>query len=131
MGLAQALRRPHLRRVVRPGILSTLRAFARMISGRTREAQVADSAVRIVVTGRVQGVGYRAFAAARAGELALRGFVRNREDGSVESVASGDPAAIEAYLAALRGGPPGASVADLSVDYLDVSEVPESTFAVR
>ncbi|WP_372423054.1 acylphosphatase [Salinarimonas chemoclinalis] len=89
------------------------------------------SAVRITVTGRVQGVGYRAFAAARAAELGLRGFVRNRDDGSVESVASGTPAAVEAYLAALRGGPPGASVADLAVDHLESRVVAESTFDVR
>ncbi|MGP9819899.1 acylphosphatase [Salinarimonas sp. NSM] len=92
---------------------------------------MAESAVRIVVTGRVQGVGYRAFAASRATEIALRGFVRNREDGSVESVVAGNPAAIEAYLAALRGGPPGASVAGLAVDHLEVRNVVESTFVVR
>ncbi|MGJ3263694.1 MAG: acylphosphatase [Salinarimonas sp.] len=92
---------------------------------------MALSAVRIVVTGRVQGVGFRAHAAERAGELGLRGFVRNREDGAVETLAEGSPAAIEAYLAALRSGPPGASVADLAVDYVSEGEVSESGFSVR
>lgn len=74
------------------------------------------SAIRAVVSGRVQGVGFRAYAAERARELGLRGHVRNREDGAVETLAAGPAGSVEAYLAALRSGPPGAVVADLAVE---------------
>jgi len=87
------------------------------------------SAIRAVVSGRVQGVGFRAYAAARARELGLRGHVRNREDGAVETVVTGPAGAIEAYLAALRAGPPGADVADLAVEARPPENVTEAGFA--
>ncbi|GGK18499.1 acylphosphatase [Salinarimonas ramus] len=87
-----------------------------------------DAAVRIVVAGRVQGVGFRAFAAARGRELGLRGHARNRADGSVESVVAGSREAIEAYLVALRSGPPSASVANLSVEDVAPESVTERDF---
>lgn len=64
-------------------------------------------ALRLVVRGRVQGVGYRAFAVAAARRLGLAGWVRNRRDGSVEMVAAGEEAAVAALRAALPGGPGG------------------------
>ena len=60
---------------------------------------------RAVVRGRVQGVGYRFFAMRAARELGLNGWVRNLPDGSVETFAEGDDAAMEQYLARLRSGP--------------------------
>jgi acylphosphatase len=65
---------------------------------------------RFIVTGRVQGVGFRWFVIREARELDLRGFVRNLEDGSVEVVAEGDTVAIEALAAALAHGPVAAEV---------------------
>jgi acylphosphatase len=68
------------------------------------------SAVRLLVEGRVQGVGYRWWAVETARRLGLDGWVRNRADGSVEILAIGEAAAIEQLLRACRAGPPGASV---------------------
>lgn len=66
--------------------------------------------VRIVVEGRVQGVGFRMFVAREAGRLHLAGWVRNRRDGAVEIVAAGPSAAVEQLAAAARRGPSGARV---------------------
>lgn len=71
--------------------------------------------VRLRVTGRVQGVGYRAWAMDAARRLGLRGWVRNRTDGSVEALATGDEDAVAAMIEACRDGPPAAHVADLAV----------------
>jgi acylphosphatase len=66
--------------------------------------------IRLVVRGRVQGVGFRAFVVAKAGALGLSGWVRNRADGSVEVLAAGEAAAVEALVAACARGPVGARV---------------------
>ncbi|HEX6003897.1 MAG TPA: acylphosphatase [Burkholderiales bacterium] len=65
------------------------------------------------MTGRVQGVGFRAYMTHRARELGVAGWVRNRPDGSVEAVVQGTPAAVEAITDWARRGPPGAAVADV------------------
>ena len=59
---------------------------------------------RAVVRGRVQGVGYRLFALRGAQQLGLNGWVRNLPDGSVETFAEGEEAAMEATGHACRGG---------------------------
>jgi acylphosphatase len=66
---------------------------------------------RVVIRGRVQGVGYRAWAEYTALDLALEGWVRNRRDGTVEALFAGPQEAVEAMLEACREGPPGARVA--------------------
>jgi acylphosphatase len=71
---------------------------------------MARSAARLLVEGRVQGVGYRWWAVETARRLGLDGWVRNRADGSVEILAMGDAAAIERLSQACGAGPPGASV---------------------
>ena len=71
---------------------------------------------RAVVRGVVQGVGFRFFAERSARALGVRGWVRNRPDGSVESVAEGDDAAVEEYLRRLERGPAGARVDDVDVE---------------
>ncbi len=65
---------------------------------------------RFIVTGRVQGVFYRASTRQRALELGLVGYARNQPDGSVEVVASGTDAALEALQTWLQQGPPAAQV---------------------
>lgn len=69
---------------------------------------------RFVVTGRVQGVGFRYFAQRQATSLGLAGWVRNLPGGrTVEAVAEGAPAALDALAAALREGPSGGFVSHL------------------
>jgi acylphosphatase len=71
--------------------------------------------VKLRITGRVQGVGYRAWALQIASRLGLRGWVRNRRDGSVEALVIGGEAAIDRMIEACREGPFGARVADIAV----------------
>jgi acylphosphatase len=64
----------------------------------------------VIVHGRVQGVGFRAWTETTALRLGLEGWVRNRRDGSVEALLAGTPDTVAAMLALLRRGPPGARV---------------------
>lgn len=66
--------------------------------------------MRYVVSGRVQGVGFRASARAQALSLGLSGWVRNRADGGVEVLACGAAAQLEALHGWLQDGPPQAQV---------------------
>lgn len=70
---------------------------------------------RIEVTGRVQGVGFRAFVASTARGLGLDGFVRNRKDGSVEALVVGEAQKVEALIAACHEGPPASRVEGVRV----------------
>ncbi len=72
--------------------------------------------VRLVITGRVQGVGYRMWAERTATALGIRGWVRNRADGRVELLAAGDDNAIAALIEACRQGPRAAAVAEVAVE---------------
>ena len=65
---------------------------------------------RFVVTGHVQGVGFRAWAVTQAARLELSGYIRNRADGAVEAEADGDPDAITRFRDLLAQGPHGARV---------------------
>ena len=65
---------------------------------------------RIRVSGRVQGVFFRASCAREASRLGVHGWVRNSSDASVEAVFEGEPAAVEAMTAWCRHGPPTARV---------------------
>ena len=69
--------------------------------------------VHVVISGRVQGVGFRAFVAGEALALGLDGWVRNRRDGTVEAVFAGDEQAIQHMLMELNAGPPPAGVTDV------------------
>jgi acylphosphatase len=66
--------------------------------------------LRLIVSGRVQGVFYRASAADQARDLGLTGWVRNRADGSVELVAEGPRPKLEMFWAWANLGPPQARV---------------------
>ena len=77
------------------------------------------SGVRYIVSGRVQGVGFRWFVMREATRLDLAGYARNLPDGSVEVVAQGPPAALAALESALRQGPPAARIQ--AVDKSDLS----------
>ena len=67
--------------------------------------------VRLKITGRVQGVGFRWFAREQARRLGVRGWVRNRPDGAVEVEAAAEDDALDAFIERLRIGPSGANVA--------------------
>ncbi len=68
------------------------------------------SRLDVIVRGRVQGVGYRMYAGASARARGLVGWVTNEPDGSVRAVAEGPRADLEAWIAELAAGPPGAIV---------------------
>jgi acylphosphatase len=74
------------------------------------------SARRAVVSGRVQGVGFRFFAERAAKKAGVVGWVRNLPDGRVETVAEGSDDAVERYLGELRKGPFGSRVTDVAVE---------------
>jgi acylphosphatase len=71
---------------------------------------MAVRAVRLVIEGRVQGVGYRYWTVEEARARGLDGWVRNLPDGTVEALVSGPSDAVEAMIAACREGPSLASV---------------------
>lgn len=71
---------------------------------------------RLLVSGRVQRVGFRAFAAGAARREGLRGFVRNLADGRVEAVGEGDREALDRFQRALRKGPPLSKVLGIRVE---------------
>ncbi len=71
--------------------------------------------VRVLITGRVQGVAYRAWTERTANALGLHGWVRNRRGGAVEALFSGASARVDEMLRRCREGPPAARVAEVSV----------------
>jgi len=88
---------------------------------------MSDRVIRhVVVRGRVQGVGYRAFVEDEAHKHGLYGWVRNRRDGSVEVVFAGPAAEVDAAIEACRCGPFSARV-----NALDQREGTEVDLAVR
>ena len=70
--------------------------------------------IHVSISGRVQGVWYRAWTQETAIGLGLSGWVRNRRDGSVEAVFSGPAEQVEAMITACRKGPPLARVDDIA-----------------
>lgn len=87
---------------------------------------------RIVVEGVIQGVGYREFTRRAALRLNVSGWVRNRADGAVEALLSGETAAVEALIAEMRQGPRSAIVESLSVvDPDEPDEGDGETFVIR
>jgi len=70
---------------------------------------------RLIISGRVQGVGYRYAMERKAREAGVRGWVRNRFDGSVEAMVAGESAAVEAMVEWSRRGPRNAVVAAVEV----------------
>ena len=73
---------------------------------------------RVLVSGRVQGVGFRFFARRAAESTGVGGWARNLADGRVETLVEGEEAAVERYLERIRRGPIGGRV-----DHVEVEEV--------
>lgn len=82
------------------------------------------SAKRLVIRGQVQAVGFRDWMTARATVLGLSGWVRNRDDGAVEALVAGDPAAVEELLRACRRGPRLARVTSIEEDLAPPPDTP-------
>lgn len=72
--------------------------------------------LRLLISGRVQGVAYRYCMADRCRQLGLAGWVRNLANGSVEAEIEGDPRAAKSAVAWARQGPPAARVAEVITD---------------
>jgi acylphosphatase len=88
--------------------------------GKTQMTQSVDESpvrVRILVGGRVQGVGFRAFAARTATQLDLTGGVRNLDDGRVELDVEGKREVIETLIHKLKTGPPAARVTKIETEW--------------
>ena len=84
------------------------------------------------VTGRVQGVGYRAFARNSADALGISGWVRNEPDGSVTFMAAGEQSRVNRFLDMLKKGPAFAFVEDLHISRRDYTETPPAPgFRIR
>lgn len=94
-----------------------------------KERAAGVKSVHVVITGRVQGVGYRAFVEDRARERGISGWVRNRSDGTVEAVFAGPAADIETLLSACDEGPRRAIVIDIVTK--DYDGPPPTRFIVR
>lgn len=80
----------------------------------SEKAQSSTSALHVSLEGRVQGVGFRMFVHRAASDLDLKGWVRNRFDGSVEVWAEGSHQNLERLLSKLQNGPPSALVTSLN-----------------
>lgn len=78
--------------------------------------------IRAVVTGRVQGVGFRWFVRQEARRLGVAGWVRNLEDGRVELLANGPPVAVERLLEHVRVGPTSSRVDDVAREAVEAVE---------
>lgn len=82
------------------------------------------NAKRLVICGRVQGVGFREWMVEKARVLGLAGWVRNRVDGSVEALVAGDTAAVEEMMRLCRRGPRMAEVISIEEEMADPPEYP-------
>jgi acylphosphatase len=85
--------------------------------------------MRLIIAGRVQGVGFREFARREARALGLKGWVRNRADGSVEAVVMGPTQAIKDFVGKCTRGPLAAQVAHIDLERTDLPE--ETDFVFR
>ncbi|MEW6511496.1 MAG: acylphosphatase [Bacteroidota bacterium] len=90
-----------------------------------------EAAVHIIISGLVQGVGYRWYAARRAEALGVTGFVRNAYDGTVEVEAHGDRSLLEELIHDLKIGPRSAHVNDLKVEWREPDPAAFTRFEIR
>ncbi len=87
--------------------------------------------LRVVVSGRVQGVGYRYFAQAEAVSHGLAGYVRNLQNGNVELVAEGPTELLDSLVITLRQGPQLARVDGVNVTDQPAMYDPKERFTIR
>ena len=85
--------------------------------------------IRAIVSGRVQGVSYRASTAAKARQLGLAGWVKNLPNGNVELEAEGSPEQVAALVTWCHHGPPAARVDHVALE--ELSPIGDDDFDVR
>jgi acylphosphatase len=83
-----------------------------------------QASLHAIVHGHVQGVNFRHYTAREAVRLSLRGWVRNRPDGTVEVEAAGEPASLDALLNWLQKGPPAARVERVEATHETGTDLP-------
>ena len=71
--------------------------------------------VRVIISGRVQGVGFRYFTQREGERHGLVGWVKNLSNGDVEAEAEGDEAHVDAFVEVIRRGPPASRVLDFKI----------------
>jgi acylphosphatase len=90
-----------------------------------------DSVIRWILSGRVQGVGFRWYTARKARSLDLAGWVTNLPDGTVEVVARGPREYLDALEATILTGPDGANVESVEKSDIPPHLVPRNDFGIR
>ena len=86
--------------------------------------------LNLVVSGRVQGVGFRYFALHRARAHGISGWVKNRYDGKVEIEAEGPRGDLELFLTDIKGGPPASHVTYVSEEWRDIPQQVHHGFSI-
>ena len=81
--------------------------------------------VHLLISGKVQGVFYRATAKKIAEELSLKGWIKNIAGHKVEAVISGEDSQVNEFIKWCKEGPPGANVDDVAISDLPGAEFPE------
>lgn len=88
----------------------------------THKNLISNASVKLVVSGRVQGVGYRYFIARIASELGINGYVRNLYTGDVEIAAEGRKEFLEELIKRAKSGPPHALVDTARIEWLEFND---------
>ncbi len=86
--------------------------------------------LHLMVSGRVQGVGFRYFTHNEAKRFGIIGWVRNTMDGKVEILSSGSKAILEEFLSIVEQGPPGSRVTNIKTRWNRVDRIDSSDFTI-
>ncbi|KAL6503097.1 hypothetical protein OROHE_023726 [Orobanche hederae] len=127
--LSHSLSSPNCSHLSLPPFPPLLRRMSSISSSQETDNPIPLDAktVRVVIKGRVQGVFYRNWTVNNAKELGLKGWVRNRRDGSVEALFSGSPEKVQEMEGRCRRAPPNAKVTGLQV-FFPCTDDPGTTF---
>jgi acylphosphatase len=113
-----------------PRRYSLVEVFPRRVMRRASEFSMPTERRRVHYSGRVQGVGFRFTSQRLAERYAVTGYVRNLPDGRVELVAEGEPATLNAFLAAVQSAL-GAKIHSVSIESEPSGEPPFEDFSIR
>lgn len=86
--------------------------------------------LQIIVSGTVQGVGFRYFTQMKAVQFGITGWVKNQPDGTVEIVATGDKEDLDQFISQLREGNPFSKVSDIKIEQL-TEVIPFKSFKIK